>query len=544
MDDNEIKKMRFVELFLNRVEQIKQDLGDDVDAEELVLQEFPKDQRESIKALINEYRDKVQMNKIVIKNKFTPRIFSMEIMKMYKFLYDSKKRFWYYDPVSGIWKENAEDLISFILRNKILGEESQKRYFENEIIADIKGLSWKDCEPEPPPPHLIPFKNCVYDLFEDKVRPFSSEMFFINKLNIEYDPEITECPTIDKIFHQLVRDKDVITLYEIIAYAMWRDYPTPKIFILYGSGGNGKTTYVKILERIFGLHNISTVSLSEFQNNQRFASGKLFGKYLNIAGEIDYITLQRTEELKKLTGGDLVQCERKFKSEFLFKNYAKIIFLTNQVPKTTDKTKAFFRRMFLVEFPYEFKEGVNANPLIIEDIPNEEFIGLANKCLKILKKLYERKFVFTNHVDVEVMMKRYEGLSNPLIKFINERCVKSLDEFVPKWVFRDAFFGWLKKKGFRIWTEKELSLEMKNLGFEDKRKAFGDNRYWCWIGLNLKEKTDLFEKFEKWRNSLDKEKELSLDEIKEKYYLNDDEIEKLKNLGMIQEVSPETFKIV
>lgn len=79
--------------------------------------------------------------------------------------------------------------------------------------------------------------------------------------------------------------------------------------------------------------------------------------------------------------------ERKFKDAFGFGNYAKLIFLSNEIPWSQDKSFAFYRRMFLLEFPRRFEIAKKAHPFMIERIPAKEFEGLGYRCLETLKDL-------------------------------------------------------------------------------------------------------------------------------------------------------------
>lgn len=419
----------------------------------------------------------------VPKAQFNPRPYTEEILKSYFLQWDKYKRFWIYDKTEGIWEQEAEDFLNSVLRKKILGSKDYRRYCIEEIIADLKGLTRTGKQIQEPPPYLIPFKNKIYHLGEDKFLNFSPEFFFVNKLAVDIDPDKRECPHIEQIFRDLVEPEDVITLYEIIAYALYRQYPYPKMFILYGPGANGKTTYVRILEKIFGLDNISGASADGLQH-QRFATSQLFGKMVNVSGEMEYSILKRTSILKQCCGLDIINAERKFREPFPFINYAKMIFLTNQVPVTGDRTFAFYRRMFMVEFPRQFIMGKNADLTLVDKIPLEEFNGLAWKCLEIMKKLYfEQGFIFTRHEDTERTTEKYEDLSNPLGKFLEEYIRKEPSSEIPVEEFAERFEGYLKEKGFRPWNARERNREMKEKGYESKKIHLGEGTRKCWIGL-------------------------------------------------------------
>lgn len=436
-------------------------------------------------------KDKITLIKVVQnlpKSKFNPRPYSKRILSEYHLKHDKYKRFWIYNE-SGIWEYRAELILNSILRKKILGNNHYKRYCVDEIIADLKGLAYTQELPQQPEPDLIPFNNGIYDIKNNRLIRYSPDYFFINKLPVDLNEKHKKCPTIDRIFNELVAPDDVITLYEIIAYCFYRAYPYPKIFILHGIGGNGKTAYTKILNRILGKENISLVSCNELQNN-RFASSQLFGKLCNISGEMEYSMLKNTSILKECCGEDLINCERKFKEPFPFTNCAKMIFLTNQVPLTADRSQAFYRRIFLLEFPNEFIIGKNADPLIIEKIHQGEIEGLIWKCIQILKKLIKKGFVFTRHENTEYIIKKYERLSNPLAEFLEDYTEKDINGNITTKDFKEKFTIFLKEKNQLAWSSKKLNSAMNEEGFTQKALAEsieeGQKIYRAWIGIKWK----------------------------------------------------------
>ncbi|GAH70458.1 unnamed protein product, partial [marine sediment metagenome] len=270
---------------------------------------------------------------------------------------------------------------------------------------------------------------------------------------VNYNPGAKEFPTIKKVFREIVGYRNSVTLLEIIAYCMWRGYPYPKVFFLFGSGANGKTAFIKILRRVIGNKNISSETSNAFQFD-RFSLGRLYGKLANVTSEMQYSILKNTDKIKMATGEDLLNCERKFKEPFVFQNYAKLIFLTNQIPLTVDKTFAFYRRVFLLEFPNRFVLGKNADPDIIDKIEQSEFEALAMKALAKLGELKRKSFVFTKHIETEEITEQYESLSNPLHKFVKDFTVKEPNSDIPKNEFQSRFEAYQKDKGFRIWDSK------------------------------------------------------------------------------------------
>lgn len=486
------KEIRVINLGLAETKELKgQDLTDwfvtyEKSKEELlkVIQKTPVYTRQSLPGS-ETLREKEKPNKKPSKREFNPRPYSNEILREYSLKFDKYKRFWLYDKEAGIWRGEADLILDSTLRKKILGTDDYKRYCVGEILADLRGLTYQQEPPEEPEPHLIPFNNTIYDLKNDKFLDYNPDYFFTNKLAVTLNEEHRKCLTIDtEIFEKIVPTKDIITLYEIIAYCLWRGYPYPKMFFLYGSGRNGKGVFVKILRRLLGENNYSQTDSSALQYD-KFASSNLFGKLANISGEMEYTILKKTTKIKQLTGEDSINCEAKFKHPFPFVNYAKMIFLTNQVPLTMDKTIAFYDRIFLLEFPHYFIAGKDADPLIVEKLPEEEIEGLAWHCLNDLRELRERDFVFTNNEKVEATTKKYEDLSNPLNKFLEEFTEREPNSDIAVADFAETYLSYLKNKGFRLWTNKEIKKAMDDKGF--RQKPLGGTQttptYRAWIEL-------------------------------------------------------------
>jgi len=431
-------------------------------------------------------------HRIITLSKFYPEPFAKEILSRFDFWYEGEKRdFWYYDQEEGIWKPDAKDFIKDILyKENMLDPSIKKKYQVGEIVDYIKHVSRRKGRPLPEPsPFLIPFKNGVYDLKNDLFRSFRKEDYFTFKLPWNYK-EGAQCPLIDRVFHSLLPEDRVIDLYELVAYCLWRGYPYQKFFILYGRGSNGKGLYTRILTAFLGKENTSSVSLEELQKGG-FHTASLYKKLANIAGEVSYEDLKHTRLLKQLTGEDLIYADRKNKDGIHFYNYAKLIFLTNQIPITRDTTYGFYRRVFLMKFPYQFseKDGEELEFRLITFPQKEEYEGLAYKSIQVLKKLLKRNFRFTNNPDPEKTRRIYERLSNPVAQFIEEFCERDPEGFIWKFEFAERLNEWLDKKGFTKLDSRVIGKRMKALGYEytDKRVPGTDKKYKAWIGIQWKE---------------------------------------------------------
>ncbi|GAI17995.1 unnamed protein product, partial [marine sediment metagenome] len=395
-------------------------------------------------------------------------------------------------------QEGFEIYLNGILRKGILKKKDFKKNRVNEIIADLEGLCHEGDMPSEPPSYLIPFKNKIYDLRNGETLDFDPKYFFINKLAVNYNPENEECPNIDKLFREIVLKEDMITLYEIIAYCLFRDYPYPKSFMLYGTGANGKSTFANVIAKVLGKENISSVSLETLQSSP-FGTSELYGKLANITPEMGYGVIRDTQTLKTITGKDILRNERKFKETSHFVNYAKMIFLGNEIPYSKDKSFAFFRRIFLLEFPNRFEIKLKADPFIVDKISEQEFEGLASTCLKILKDFTteERLFVFTHHKKTDDVREEYEKLSDPLRIFLDEKTQIDPDGNIPVRAFYNEFKKYQKQQKIREWNEKKIGSIMAQKGFVKRTLRLstsiqGDYKYYkAYLELKWKDEKEL-----------------------------------------------------
>lgn len=246
--------------------------------------------------------------------------------------------------------------------------------------------------------------------------------YFTSTIPIRYDPTAT-CPKIDAFYHQIQEgDDNVKRLYELTGYLLYKAYPLKKIFILYGPHDTGKTTLATELwqKHFLGSDAVSSLSIQSIQDD-KFDRIKLKGKHANISPELPENTyIKDTSLFKALTGNDMISARLMHsQKEVKFVNFAKIIFLTNHIPMTSEGDDAFFNRVEIFEFFHEFKDGVDANANIIKEIATEsELSGLLNESVRALQELLKR-MTFTASRSVKEKKDYYLIKSNPFRYYID-----------------------------------------------------------------------------------------------------------------------------
>ena len=389
---------------------------------------------------------------------------AQRFIKKHPIFYDKSKMWWLWNHTLKCWEIIDEtDILNKIDEAlKGPGTDTVNTKTKQEIIESLKRIGRKNT-PTAAKRTWVQFKDKIIDV-ETKEEITASPKYLITN-PIPWDiGESEDTPTINKIFNEWVGEKYVDTLYEIIAYSLLPDYPLHRCFVLIGAGLNGKTKFLELITKFVGKNNTCSTELDLIMKS-RFEITKLYKKLLCVMGETNFNTFSRTSILKRLIGGDVIGFEFKNKTPFDDYNYAKIIIATNTLPITLDKTVGFYRRWMIIDFPNTFNEKKD----ILEDIPEEEFNNLSRKSISLIKILLEKR-EFTNEGSVEDRQKRYEKHSNPFGMFIDDKCIKGVNEKIMFSDFYDNFLIFLQERKHRIMNSKEVSNLIKNEGFETKKE--------------------------------------------------------------------------
>jgi putative DNA primase/helicase len=256
----------------------------------------------------------------------------------------------------------------------------------DSVINEIRDMT---LTPYPPDPLRIAFPNATIewknngsiDLYEDRTAKdehLYSFHYVPHKINTEelkkFHQEIAQkggeitvedieqlaqrlCPTALEVFKQWVGDK-WITLFEIIGYVLYPGLKFKKAFMMLGPRDSGKTTFINMVVDLIGKDNAQAEPLAKlFNPYNRFEEHLLFHKLVNATTETTKYSIDDIDRFKRLTGGDPITADRKFKDPITFRPYAKLIVASNFLPYVDPrlrKDEAFWRRWMIVEFPNKF----------------------------------------------------------------------------------------------------------------------------------------------------------------------------------------------
>lgn len=394
------------------------------------------------------------------------------------YFFDDVGLFWFWDSASKSYVIKDE----LDLMNDIKSIAAQKNFsivsgtFWTEMNRALK-LIGRSHKPKEWNPNWIQFNDKVYDIKIKEIYSPNKDFFNANPIPHNVGAE-DKTPTIDRLFEEWVGADHVLELKELCFYCMLQDYPIHRLFFLFGRGLNGKGKFLEFLLNLIGDRNTTSSSITKLISRD-FEVAKLYKKLLCQMGETNFQILEKTEVLKQLSGQDLMSAEFKNKNSFDFKNNAKLVIATNCLPPTLDVTNGWHRRIKIIDFPNQFKEGLNP----VKQIPAYEYDNFCFQLIRIGNELLDRG-MFSNDGTIEKRQEEYEVRSNPIKPFIQQFYDLDGSSKIPFFEIADKFQKYLQERKYRIMDKKEISLLLEKEGFEkkyDKIYIDGVEKKWLFI---------------------------------------------------------------
>lgn len=226
----------------------------------------------------------------------------------------------------------------------------------------------------------LPVKGKLVNWETGQIIPWDRR--FLSEINfqVDYDPD-AKCPHWEQYMRDWLPDEQSRKLLQQFAgqALLSRSDIEDKFIILYGSGSNGKSIFLKTLERIVGPKAFGTASLHKL--TERFGAAAIYQKRMNVCTELADKYIKDTSKLKELVAGDEGEIEMKGKDSFNYRPVCSFIFATNTLPKIGDDTTGWTRRQLIVPFNQYFKADANIKMEMDQNIA-QELPGIFNWLLQ------------------------------------------------------------------------------------------------------------------------------------------------------------------
>jgi P4 family phage/plasmid primase-like protien len=356
----------------------------------------------------------------------------------------------------------------------------------NEVMEQLSWDTWENVDNINANKQIINLKNCVIEVNKDtfEIKDHSPEYKTTIQYPINYNQEAF-CEVWQNFLNDVLAEDQQLILQEVFGYMLTLNNRAKKFFLLHGVSDSGKSVALKTLEKIIDAKNTSSLELKKITNSDsRFYTSKLFQKVANICGDITG-NIEDTGTLKLLTGDDRITGEEKGKDPFEFYNFARLIFSCNKLPNNySDKTKAFYNRLLLIDFPVSIPKDKQDSDLVNKF--NLE--GVLNWAIEGAKRIFNNGLQFTiSQTNIE-KLEAYEMSNNSVLSFTKEACRTDKDGAAKD--LYDGYQWYCQRSGFKSMGRNKFIEEIKNLGYRyTKHLKNGKKEDRGFIGLHI-DKTD------------------------------------------------------
>ena len=286
---------------------------------------------------------------------------------------------------------------------------------KNKAETILYQLKLKTALTPPVSSDFILFSNGILNVKTNELMPPSPSYFIRNRIPFPYH-EDSKSEMVDTFLNRLsCNDMNFrAVLEELAGECIFSSYVHSKVFFLYGSGGNGKTTFIEFLRYIVGEENCSSSTIEQILG--QFGQSELKDKLVNITDEIPDVSIKKTNLLKSLSGNSVISGEIKgVQKKIQFINYATLIFSGNTLP-SMQLGKAEKRRFVMLPFRAEF--GKTKNPEFSRELmtpSNAEY--MLRLAVKGLQRVIANNGELTACAISQNAMKEYERNTNTVLGF-------------------------------------------------------------------------------------------------------------------------------
>ena len=337
---------------------------------------------------------------------------------------------------------------------------------------------------------LINCGNGAFNLSAVKLCEHKREHMITRQIAYDYNPD-ANCPRWLKFLDEIFQgDKELTAFMQRAAgYSLGGDISEHCLFICYGTGRNGKSTFLKTIWRILGPYAAVTPSATLMErhdgnsNNASQELAKLKGIRFVMASEGEKGQKLAEAQIKAMTGGEPISARFLYSKPFEYVPEFKIWLSTNYKPNISGTDQGIWSRIRLIPFNAYF------GPESVDKHLDEKLMAEAEGILAWLAEGFRLWHEYGLGVPavMERALDEYREKSDLMGAFIAECCELSpgVEELAGK--LSSAAQAWARENGYKGISRNQMSDYLERQGLVKKRATAGVyvDKY-VWSGVQLK----------------------------------------------------------
>lgn len=317
---------------------------------------------------------------------------------------------------------------------------------------------------------LLNTPSGVVDLRVGTVRPHSREDRFTKITAVAPGGE---CPTWLEFLDRATGGNVELQAFlrRMCGYALTGEVREHALFFVYGTGGNGKGTFLNTITHIMGdYQRVSGAETFTESPGDRHTTelARLQGARLVTAQETEEGRRWAESRIKALTGGDPITARFMRQDDFTFLPQFKLVIVGNHKPSFRNVDDAIRRRLHLVPFTAVIP-AAEKDPLLPDKLKAEApgiLQWMIDGCLEWARDGLQPPSVVKESTD------QYLGAEDSLQQWLDECCDLGLGFTSSKALFY-SWSKWCEQSGEYVGTMKRLMSKLENRGVLTGQKLKG-----------------------------------------------------------------------
>lgn len=321
--------------------------------------------------------------------------------------------------------------------------------------------------------YLLNTDSGVVDLKTGKIHPFDSKLMLSKNTNVKVSYE--EPKVWLKFLHGIFErgnnqetEEIIECIQKCLGYSLSGSTKEQCMFLCYGNGSNGKTTFQEIVNHIIGDYGDNVNS--EILMQQKMQSGNSTFTIAKLK-DARYVETDETDEgeklaegtVKRMTGSGQMSAAFKYANEFSFVPKFKIWMSTNNKPIIRGTDFGIWRRIFPFPFIHTFTEEEKDKEL--PEKLQAEADKILGWCIKGFQ-IYNDLKTIKKPECLENEVKEYQQDMDYVARFLSYECTLNPTSLIP---CRDAYVAyknWCIDNDVMRLNEIKFSRELQKRGFK------------------------------------------------------------------------------
>lgn len=300
----------------------------------------------------------------------------------------------------------------------------------------------------------------VLSLKSGELKEHKPEYYLTKITNVDYSAN-ADCPKWHEFLSDIFDgDKDLIRyIQKAVGYTLTGSIAEQCVFFLYGTGRNGKSTFLDVIRDVFGDYaaNIQPETIMVKSNTGSAINSdiaRLKGARLVTSVEPNEGVRINEGLLKQLTGDDPVTARKLYSEEFEFKPEFKLWMATNHKPIIRGTDTGIWRRIHMIPFTVQIpEEKVDKN---LKHKLKAEMTGIFKWCVDGCLLWQSEGLKMPRAVLDSV--KEYRREMDVISAFIEDRC--QLSGSVQSSTLYAAYASWAEENNEYRMSATKFGLEM------------------------------------------------------------------------------------